>query len=94
MYQSSVSGKACEGEFGVTPQGQIVLDVMDDARGISAGNETRIFEPFFTTRRASGGTGMGLAVVRNLLAAHRAGIMLCSCQPTRFRITFAPGATG
>ncbi|MFT3691021.1 ATP-binding protein [Paenirhodobacter sp.] len=69
-------------------QGRIMLDVMDDGRGISAGNATRIFEPFFTTRRALGGTGMGLAVVRNLLAAHRADITLQSGQPTRFRIVF------
>lgn len=64
------------------------LDISDDGAGISAGNEARIFEPFFTTRRDTGGTGMGLAIVRNLLSAHRAGITLCSGSPTRFRILF------
>ena len=64
------------------------LDISDDGDGISAGNETRIFEPFFTTRREDGGTGMGLAIVRNLLSAHKAGIILCTGRPTRFRILF------
>ncbi|WP_337999038.1 hypothetical protein [Rhodobacter capsulatus] len=31
---------------------------------------------------------MGLAVVRNLLSAHRGGISLATSRPTRFRITF------
>ncbi|MFD2174766.1 ATP-binding protein [Rhodobacter lacus] len=49
------------------------------AEGVRAG---------FSTRRSSGGTGMGLAVVRNLLSAHRGGISLATSRPTRFRITF------
>ncbi len=66
------------------------LDVRDNGRGISEGNRAHVFEPFFTTRRDSGGTGMGLVIVRNILAAHRGGIEV---QPTRegacFRLTFA-----
>jgi two-component system OmpR family sensor kinase len=52
------------------------LQVADDGPGISAGNAARVFDPFFTTRREGGGTGMGLSVVRNLLAAHGAAITL------------------
>lgn len=70
-----------------TPEG-VSLDISDDGCGISTGNEARVFEPFFTTRRETGGTGMGLVVVRNLLSAHRAGIRLASNRPTRFRISF------
>ncbi|MGB8815525.1 MAG: HAMP domain-containing sensor histidine kinase [Paracoccaceae bacterium] len=69
--------------------GRVILDVSDDGRGISAGNEGRIFQPFFTTRRETGGTGMGLSVVHNLLAAHRAEITLLPAQAlTTFRILF------
>ncbi len=72
-----------------TDSGHLMLDVSDDGRGISAGNEGRIFQPFFTTRRDAGGTGMGLSVVRNLLAAHRAEITLCPGHAlTTFRIVF------
>ena len=65
------------------------VEVADDGRGISVGNASRVFEPFFTTRREDGGTGMGLSVVRNLLEAHRAGIVLLpSDRGARFRIEF------
>lgn len=62
------------------------LVVSDDGPGISEGNAARIFEPFFTTRREAGGTGMGLALTRNLLAAHGATITLE--PPATFRIRF------
>lgn len=51
-----------------------VLDVQDDGPGIPAALAARIFEPFFTTRRDEGGTGMGLTILSNLLAAHGATV--------------------
>ena len=66
-----------------------VLTVQDNGSGISSGNADRIFEPFFTTRRAAGGTGMGLSIVRRILDAHGAEIALVpSDQGARFDITF------
>ena len=50
--------------------------VADNGEGVSPGNRDRIFEPFFTTRRESGGTGMGLQIVRSMLAAHGGTIAL------------------
>jgi signal transduction histidine kinase len=58
-----------------------LLWVVDDGPGISPGNRVHVFEPFFTTRRESGGTGMGLAIVASLLAAHGAGISLEDTVP-------------
>ena len=52
------------------------LLVADDGPGISPGNRAHVFEPFFTTRRESGGTGMGLTIAANLLAANGATIRL------------------
>ena len=67
------------------------LEVTDDGVGISSGNASRVFDPFFTTRRDSGGTGMGLAVVRNILQAHHAGISLIpTAKGAAFRISFDP----
>jgi two-component system OmpR family sensor kinase len=54
----------------------LTIHVMDNGAGISEGNRERIFEPFFTTRRESGGTGMGLQIVRSMLAAHAGSIRL------------------
>jgi signal transduction histidine kinase len=55
---------------------QLRVVVADNGEGVSAGNRDRIFEPFFTTRRESGGTGMGLQIVRAMLAAHGGTIAL------------------
>ncbi len=54
----------------------VVMLVRDDGLGISSGNAARVFDPFFTTKRDHGGTGMGLAIVRNTLRAHNADIAL------------------
>ena len=61
----------------------------DNGSGISPGNRDRVFDPFFTTKREAGGTGMGLAILQGLLAAHGAEIRLDSGPQTRFRIRFA-----
>lgn len=68
----------------------VSVTVVDNGRGISAGNAPQVFDPFFTTARGSGGTGMGLAIVRNILAAHRATIVLVpGAVGATFRLDFA-----
>ncbi|MES9850387.1 MAG: ATP-binding protein [Candidatus Thiodiazotropha sp. L084R] len=47
---------------------EIELDIADNGLGIDDELLPRIFDPFFTTR--SGGTGLGLAVVQNLVLNH------------------------
>jgi len=46
---------------------QLDVTVRDFGRGIAAKNLDRVWEPFYTTGRAVGGTGLGLAVVNNLV---------------------------
>lgn len=63
--------------------------ISDDGNGISAANREKIFDPFFTTRRNSGGTGMGLGIVRSILNASNGEIALLDGQAgTIFEITF------
>ena len=52
------------------------LTVSNDGEPISAPNRDRIFDAFFTTRRDSGGTGMGLAIARAVMASHGGSIKL------------------
>ncbi len=47
-----------------------VLAVIDNGRGVAAGDQARLFDPFFTTTRDEGGTGMGLSIVQALAGAH------------------------
>jgi two-component system, NtrC family, sensor histidine kinase HydH len=46
----------------------VMMEFIDDGPGILAENQAQIFEPFFTQR--SGGVGLGLAVVRQIVQAH------------------------
>ena len=59
---------------GSIEKGWARIDVSDDGEGVSDGNSNRIFDPFFTTRRDSGGTGMGLSIIRALLTARDGSI--------------------
>ncbi len=60
--------------------GMLRIVVADNGEGVSPGNRDRIFEPFFTTRREAGGTGMGLQIVRSMLAAHGGTIELIASE--------------
>ena len=69
------------------------LVVTDNGSGISAANAARLFEPFFTTRRGEGGTGLGLPIVRSMLAASGATISYEMAESgARFAIAFKPQA--
>jgi two-component system sensor histidine kinase FlrB len=50
------------------------IRVRDNGPGVPTGLRDRIFEPFYTTR--TGGTGLGLAVVRTVALAHGGAIEL------------------
>jgi len=69
--------------------GTVTILVADDGPGISPANRGRIFDPFFTTRRESGGTGMGLQIVRALLRSSGGDIALAEAEGgTTFRLSF------
>ncbi|BAN27587.1 integral membrane sensor signal transduction histidine kinase (plasmid) [Caballeronia insecticola] len=51
-----------------TEGGGLTLEVTDDGPGVSAAERERIFEPFVTGR--PDGSGLGLAVVREIASAH------------------------
>lgn len=57
-----------DGEF-------IELTCQDNGKGIDDQHIERIFEPFYTTRRGSGGTGLGLNIVYNLVTTQLGGVI-------------------
>jgi two-component system sensor histidine kinase CreC len=54
----------------------IRLTVSNDGDPISEPNREKIFDAFFTTRRDTGGTGMGLAIVKAVMTSHGGSIKL------------------
>lgn len=63
----------------------------DDGCGIDPKILPRIFDPFFTTKRGAGGTGLGLAVVYNIIVQQFGGTITCDSrlgQGTTFTIRF------
>jgi signal transduction histidine kinase len=63
----------------------------DDGKGIAPSYLGKIFDPFFTTKRGSGGTGLGLNIVYNIVSQEYGGSIICTSEPgkgTIFTIKF------
>lgn len=67
---------------GTTQNGDAFLEVSDDGEGMAPEVLKCAFEPFFTTRNEGPSTGMGLAVCRNIVQAHRGELTIRS-EPDR-----------
>lgn len=48
---------------------RLTLTVRDFGAGIPAENLPRVFDPFFTTGRGKGGSGLGMAIVHNIVTS-------------------------
>ena len=63
------------------------LSVSDNGPGIAAEIQSRVFEPKFTTK--SKGMGLGLAMVKTIVASYKGSIVLeSSATGTRFDMRF------
>jgi two-component system, sensor histidine kinase FlrB len=60
-------------------QGRAQIVVSDNGPGVPARIRERIFEPFFTTRAR--GNGIGLAIVKSVVEAHRGSVYLADGGP-------------
>jgi len=66
-------GTKADVSIAVLPTGKVTLSVCDRGPGVPPGDRERIFEPFYRragASEASGGVGIGLALVRQIAEAH------------------------
>ena len=62
------------GRDGPRARGALEISVTDNGPGVPESTVARVFEPFFTTK--SGGAGIGLAVVAEIMQAHGGFVVL------------------
>jgi signal transduction histidine kinase len=65
---------------------RVTVEIVDDGPGIPPGIQDRIFDPFFTTKEVGEGTGLGLDIVRRVVAGHEGTVSVVS-QPGQTRFT-------
>lgn len=67
----------------------VQLDVIDNGRGMNEDTLARLFEPFFSTKIGRGGTGLGMAIVDNIVRktlGGRLAVRSVEGQGTRFSL--------
>lgn len=80
------SGKICIATF--VEDNQLIVEIVDNGRGIPAEIQSRIFEPFFTTKGVGSGTGLGLIISDRIVANRHGGEIEFESKPgeTRFKV--------
>jgi len=71
-------------------EGKAELTIKDDGCGMNQHVLDNIFEPFFTTKRNSGGTGLGMNIVYNIISQKLQGMIKIESAPEQgssFNIT-------
>lgn len=95
LYRNAAEAMKGQGTIDVTVTGDgsgLAVTIADHGPGIPADLRQRVFEPYFTTK--DDGTGLGLALVRVTLEAHRGTIAVTETPGggATFAIVFPPGA--
>ena len=69
-------------------RGNVIIEVSDNGPGVPEEIARKIFVPFFTTRR--GGSGVGLALARQVMTAHGGFIRVATSESggAKFTLTF------
>ncbi|MDB6058482.1 MAG: Cyclic nucleotide-binding protein, partial [Verrucomicrobiales bacterium] len=86
IYAVEGTGKICVATY--QEDDQIVVEIVDNGRGIPPDIQARIFEPFFTTKSVGTGTGLGLVISNRIVADRHRGEIEFESRPgeTRFKV--------
>lgn len=69
-----------------------VIEVVDDGVGIAAAKRAQVLEPFNRVSASTSGAGLGLTIVRDIMAAHGGTIAILGNDSggTTVRLVFPP----
>jgi len=70
-------------------EGRMTLEVTDQGKGIPEALAEHVMEPFFTTKPQGQGSGLGLALAREIVRMHRGDLTIERIQPRGTRIRIA-----
>lgn len=65
----------------VANAGTVEMRISDNGHGMSAHSLAHVFEPFYTTKLGKGGSGLGMAVCRNIVVGVLGGQIAVTSQP-------------
>jgi hypothetical protein len=82
LIHGFADGRPGEISISVEPVGDnVALTYRDTGMGMDREQKERIYDPFYTTTRGSGGTGLGMNIVYNLVTQTLKGSILLETSP-------------
>ena len=67
--------------------GFVVIEILDNGKGIDNNNVSKVFDPFFTTKQEGEGTGLGLSVSYGIVKRHGGTINIEKVIPTGVKVS-------
>jgi signal transduction histidine kinase len=82
LLHGFADGRPGEISIKVEPAGEnVLLTYRDTGVGMDREQKERIYDPFYTTTRGSGGTGLGMNIVYNLVTQTLKGSIMLETSP-------------
>jgi signal transduction histidine kinase len=85
LINNSIEAVGENGNIGLDVKkkdGDLIFELIDDGKGIKKENIDKIFDPFFTSGKMKG-TGLGLAVVKEIVQAHK-GVITVESEENKY----------
>lgn len=83
LFMNSIQAMEMDGSLAIESAVQsrngvpfVEMQIRDNGKGISPEDIELIFDPFFSTKKETGGTGLGLSVVREIIQRHGGDILV------------------
>jgi signal transduction histidine kinase len=93
-FDPPVEGAAIDLAVRVEGESEVLLAYRDNGRGMSEEAMAHLWEPYYTTKAGQGGSGLGMHIIRSLVAETLGGTIRCESAAgagVRFEIRFPQG---